>query len=333
MLDRPIARRDLIASTVAGFATALLAGQHSARAEDPYPTRDVRIIVPFSAGGGTDLVTRLFAQQLGEKYGKAFFVENRAGGGGGSVGSLAVARSNPDGYTLGAGTSSGIQAAAIDPTDYSPLRDLQPIARFGSGTLVVAVNPKLPVKTVAELIAYVKAHPGLTYGSSGVGSTNHITGAMLAKDANINLRHIPYRGEGAALADVMAGQVQMIFLSLSLAKSNVQAGNLRALAITAAQRSPELPDVPTMIEAGFNDFIIDAWYGLYAPKGTPKPIIDQLVGDINEIRAKPAVKTKLMNDLGFDTSGTDSPNQFRTFMEAELQRYTAVVEAAGLKRK
>jgi tripartite-type tricarboxylate transporter receptor subunit TctC len=206
MLEHPIVRRNLIGSTIAGVAAALLPGRHSARAEDPYPSRDVRVIVPFSAGGGTDLVTRLFAQQLGEKYGKAFFVENRAGGGGGSVGSLAVARSNPDGYTLGAGTSSGIQAAAIDPTDYSPLRDLQPIARFGSGTLVVAINPQLPVKTVAELVAYVKAHPGLTYGSSGVGSTNHITGAMLAKVANINLRHIPYRGEGgAALADAPAG--------------------------------------------------------------------------------------------------------------------------------
>ena len=170
---------------------------------------------PLQAGSGTDLVTRLFSQKLTEKFGKTFFVENRAGGAGGTVGSLALSRSTPDGYTIGAGTSSGIQNAALDPTDYNPLRDLQPVARFGAGTLVLVVDPKIPVKNVAELVEYAKAHPGLTYGSSGVGSTNHITGEMLSKDAGVALRHVPYKGEGAALTDVFAGQISFLFISMT----------------------------------------------------------------------------------------------------------------------
>lgn len=309
----------------------LVAGGPPAGAQD-YPTKDVRVIVPFAAGGGTDLVTRLFAQKLGEKHRKAFFVENRAGGGGGSVGSLSLSRSNPDGYTVGAGTSSGIQAAAINPEEYNPLRDLDPVARFGGGTIVVAVNPNVPAKTIAELVAHAKTHPGMAYGSSGIGSANHITGEMLAREASINLKHIPYRGEGAGLTDLVAGQIQFMFISLSAVKSHIQAGTVRAVAVTSAGRSPELPDVPTMVEAGYKDFVVDAWYGLYVPKRTPSKIVDALSKSINEIRADPEVSKRLMQQLGFDTSGTDSPEAFRRFMEGELERYTAVAKAAGLRK-
>lgn len=330
-----------IAGTLSSPALAIVAfgavligvsGTTAAMAEDAYPVREVRIIVPFSAGGGTDLVTRRFAQKLTEKLGKTFYVENRAGGAGGSVGSLELARSKPDGYSIGTGTSSGIQTAAIDPTDYNPLRDLDPVARFGTTTLVLAINPGTGVKTVAELIAYAKTNPGLPYGSSGAGSTNHIAGEKLAKDTGTVLNHIPYRGEGAALTDVISGRVPLIFVSLAAGKPYIQSGTLRALAVTSNHRWSELPDVPTMIEAGFTDFVMDAWYGLYAPKGTPAGVVDVLVKSINEIRADPELSSKLMQQLSFDTSGTDDPKTFHAYMEEELGRYSAIAAAAGLKK-
>jgi tripartite-type tricarboxylate transporter receptor subunit TctC len=302
-------------------------------AQDDYPDKDVKVIVPFAAGGGTDLVTRVFAQQLGEKYKKTFFVENRAGGGGGSVGGLALARSAPDGYTIGAGTSSGIQTAAIDPTEYNPIRDLEPIARFGGTTIVLTVNPSLPVNTIAELVEYAKSHPNLAYGSAGIGTANHFTGEMLAQAADIKLNHIPYRGEGPALQDVLAGQIPFMFGSLAQSKSHIKSGALKALAVTSERRSSDLPDVPTMIEAGFKDFVVDAWYGLYAPKGTPKATIEKLAQDVNKIRADPAISGKLMEQLSFDTSGSDSPDGFKTFMEAELAKYGAIAKTAGLTKQ
>lgn len=320
-----------LGSIVSLFAS--LASTVPVAAQGNYPVREVRVIVPFSAGGGTDLVTRLFAQKLGEKFGKAFYVENRAGGAGGSVGSLGLARSTPDGYTIGTGTSSGIQAAAIDPTEYSPLRDLDPVARYGATTLVVAINPKIPAKTMAEFVAHAKANPGMTYGSSGSGSTNHITGEKLAKDANIDLTHVPYRGEGAAITDVITGQISFIFISLAAAKEHILSGSVRALALTSERRFPLLPDVPTMAESGFKNFVVDAWYGLYVPKGTPPNIVEMLAKGVNEIRADPEISGRLMQQLSFDTTGSDNPAQFRSYMEQELERYTAVVTAAGLKKK
>lgn len=315
-----------------GAAGALAAGT-PALGESPYPERDVRVIVPFAAGGGTDLVTRLFAQKLGEKFGKTFFVENRAGGGGGSVGSLELSRARPNGLTIGTGTSSGIQAAAIDPTEYSPLRDLAPVARYGTTTLVVVINAQVPAKTMAELVAFAKANPGQAYGSSGIGSTNHITGEMLARDAGISLNHIPYRGEGVALTDVISGQVPFMFVSLAAAKPHIQGGTVRALAVTSERRFPELPETPTMGEAGFKNFVVDAWYGLYVPKKTPAAIVEALTKGVNEIRADPEISTRLMKQLSFDTSGTDTPERFQAYMQQELERYSAVIAAAGLKKK
>jgi tripartite-type tricarboxylate transporter receptor subunit TctC len=322
-------------SSLCGVLVAVSAvayGQPSL-AQASYPTKDVRVIVPFSAGGGTDLVTRLFSQKLSEKLGKTFYVENRAGGGGGSVGSLELSRAKPDGYTIGTGTSSGIQAAAIDPTEYSPLRDLAPVARFGATTMVLALNPQLPIKTMAEFLTYAKSHPGVAYGSSGIGSTNHITGAQLAKEANIVLNHIPYRGEGVALTDVISGQVPFMFVSLAAAKPHIQSGTVRAIAVTSARRFPEVPDVPTMVENGFKDIVVEAWYGLYVPKGTPPAIVDVLVKNVNEIRSDPEISTRLMKQLSFDTTGTDNPEGFSAYMQQELVRYSSVIEAAGLKKK
>ncbi|MDO8776553.1 MAG: tripartite tricarboxylate transporter substrate binding protein [Burkholderiaceae bacterium] len=299
-------------------------------AQEVYPTRNVRVIVPFTAGGGTDIVTRIFAQHLGDRLGKSFFVENKAGGGGGSVGSLELARSKPDGYTIGAGTSSGLLNAAVDPAGYNPLKELDPVARFGATTLVLVVNSKLPIKNVPEFIAYAKAKPGLAYGSSGTGSANHFTGEMLAKGAGVELTHVPYRGESAAIIDVVSGQIASGFMSVGIAKPYIQAGQLRALAVTTERRFPALPDVPTMAEFGYKDIVVDAFYGLYVPKGTPPVVVDLLVKHVNEIRVNPEVSKKLLDQLSFDTTGTDNPKGFRTYMENELARYSRVAVDAGL---
>lgn len=313
-------------ATIVGAAVAAT----PALAQEHYPARNVRVIVPFTAGGGTDIVTRIFAQQLGDRLGKSFFVENKAGGGGGSVGSLEVARSKPDGYTIGTGTSSGLLNAAVDPGGYNPLKELDPIARFGATTLVLVVNPKLPINTLPEFITYAKSKPGLPYGSSGTGSANHFTGEMLAKGAGIELTHVPYRGESAAITDVVAGQIASGFISVALAKPYIQSGQVRALAVTTERRFPALPEVPTMEELGQKNIVVDAFYGLYAPKGTPAAVVDLLVKHVNEIRANPEISKKLLEQISFDTSGTDNPQAFRVYMEKELARYSKIATDAGL---
>jgi tripartite-type tricarboxylate transporter receptor subunit TctC len=325
--------RNLAFLSVAIAALGAVCSGQTAFAQAGYPAKDVRVIVPFSAGGGTDLVTRLFAQKLGEKLGKTFYVENRAGGAGGSVGSLELSRARPDGYSIGTGTSSGIQVAAIDPKEYNPLRDLEPVARYGATTIVLVVNPKLPIKTVAEFVSYAKAHPGLAYGSSGVGSTNHMPVEKLAKDANIVLNHIPYRGEGVALTDVISGQVGFMFVSLAAAKPHIDSGTVRAIAVSSERRFPAAQDLPTMAESGFKDFVVEAWYGLYVPKDTPASVVDVLVKSVNEIRSDPEISKRLLTQLSFDTSGVDDPEKFRAYMQQELERYSTIAAAAGLKKK
>ena len=325
-------RTGAAASAAVAVLAAVGLGTGSAQAQQPYPVREVKVIVPFAVGGGTDLVTRLFAQKLGEKFGKTFYVENRAGAGG-SIGSLELSRARPDGQTVGTGTSSGIQAAAIKPAEYNPLRDLAPVARYGATTLVVVVNPKTPVRTMAELVDFARSNPGVAYGSSGIGSTNHITGEKLAKDRGIVLNHVPYRGEGAALTDIISGQIPFMFVSLAAAKPYIEGASVRALAVTSEKRFPELPEIPTMAEAGFADFVVDAWYGMYVPNNTPKPIVDQLVRAVNEVRADPEISRRLLTQLSFDTSGSDDPEQFRAYMEKELKRYSEIIEAAGLRRE
>ncbi|CAH1655811.1 Bug family tripartite tricarboxylate transporter substrate binding protein [Chelatococcus asaccharovorans] len=315
-----------------GASAGLLSLALPALGQTAWPEREVKVIVPFAAGGGTDLVSRLFAQKLSDRVGKPFFVENMAGGTGGSIGSRELARSTPNGYTIGSGTSSGIVAAAIDPGPYNPLRDLEPISRYGATTIVLVVSPSMPVRTFAEFVAYAKTKPGLTYASSGIGSANHLTGVMLAKQAGLELTHVPYKGEGAAITDVLSGTVDMIFVSLPLGRVHMQSAALRPLAITSAQRFPMFPDLPTFVELGFADLIVEAWYGLYVPKGTPDVIRDKLVAEISAIRRDEAVLKQLIEQFTFDARGQDDPKKFRAYMEAELARFRAAALAAGLAK-
>ena len=312
-------------------APAVVGSSLSLGAQEAYPAKDVRVLVPFAAGGGTDLVTRVFAQKLSEKHKRAFFVENRVGGGS-SIGGVALARSVPDGYTIGVGTSSGLQTAALDPGTYNPLRDLQPVARLGSAKILLVANPKFAPNSIAELVSHVKSNPGLAFGSAGVGSANHFVGEMFAQVAGIKLTHVPYRGEGPALQDVIAGQIPIAVISLTSAKEQVRSGAIKALAITSATRSPDIPEAPTMIEVGFNDFIAEAWYGVYVPKSTPQSIVDTLTSDINELRAEPSVARRLAEQMSFDTSGRDNPEEFRKFMEVEFAKYVAIAKAAGISK-
>ena len=316
-----------------GFAATLLAGGllgGPASAQEPYPSRNVRVIVPFSAGGGTDIVTRFFAQKLTERLGKNFYVENKAGGGGGSVGSMELARSKPDGYTIGTGTSSGLLNAAVEPEGYNPLKELDPVARMGTTTLLLVVSSKLPIHNVADLVTYAKTKPGMAFGSSGMGSANHFAGEMLAKAAGIKLTHVPYRGESAAMNDLVSGETPILYVSVAAGKPFVQSGQARALAVTSERRFPSMPAVPTMIELGYKDIVVDAFYGFYVPKGTPASVVDLLVKHVNELRGDPEIAKRFIEQLSFDTSGTDNPRAFRAYMEKELARYSKVAVDAGL---
>lgn len=328
MHDRLTMTRRGFLGTAAGGVLGMTAG--GAGAQGAWPSRDVKLIVPFSAGGGTDLVSRLVAQRLTERFGQTFYVENRAGGAGGSVGSLELARSEPDGYTIGSGTSSGIVAAAIDGTAYNPLRDLEPIARYGATTIVLVINPALPPTTFAEFIDYARANPGMTYASSGIGSSNHLAGVMLGRSAGLELTHVPYRGEGAALADVLSGVVDALFVSLPAGRVHIESGAMRAFAVTSQERFPLFPDLPTMVELGFDDLVVEAWYGMYVPRGTPVEIRDALVSAVNEIRQDPEVIRQLIDQFTFNAAGQDSPETFRAYMEAEFARFHAAARSAGL---
>jgi tripartite-type tricarboxylate transporter receptor subunit TctC len=313
---------------ILALAVGLLAG--AAGAQETYPSQSVRVIVPFSAGGGTDIVTRHFAHQLMERLGKPFVVENKAGGAGGTVGGMELARARPDGNTIGTGTSSGVLSAAVDPGGFNPLKDLDPVARMGATTLMLVVNSQLPATTLGELIALAKTKPGLAYGSSGMGSANHFAGEMLARSAGVQMTHVPYRGESAALTDVVSGITPILFVSIAGAKPYVQSGQVRALAVTSEKRFPSVPDVPTTVELGFRDLVVEAFYGLYVPKGTPASIVDVLVRNVNAIRADPETSKRFLEQLSFDMSGSDNPRTFRAYMEKELARYARIADGAGL---
>lgn len=302
-------------------------------AQEAYPARSVRVIVPFSPGGGTDIVARLFAQKLSERTGKVFFVENKAGGSAGTVGSHLVSVSTPDGYTLEVNTVSGLTTAAMDPAGFNPLNDLDAVARLGSTTMVVVVNPKLPIQNIADLAAYAKAHPGMAYGSSGVGSIIHFTTARFAKVAGVEMTHVPYRGELPALNDVMSGVTPLMFVSVATGKPFIASGKVRALAVTSAARFPTMPQLQTLNELGYKDVVAEIFYAAYVPKGTPASVVDTLVRQINALRADPETSHFLLDTLSFNTAGSDTPVQFRQAMEKEYAGFTQLAEDLKLVGK
>jgi tripartite-type tricarboxylate transporter receptor subunit TctC len=313
---------------LAASAVALPAVSRIARAQT-YPTRPVRIIVGFAAGGFTDVLARVIGHWLSERLGRSFIIENRPGAGS-NIAAEVVVRAPPDGYTLlSVATPNAINATLYDKLNFDFIRDIAPVAGVVRTPAVMVVNPSFPAKTVPEFIAYAKANPGkINMASGGVGSGNHLSGELFKMMAGVNMRHVPYRGEARALADMLGGQVQVIFGTMPGTIEYIRSGRLRALAVTTATRSEALPDIPTV-----SDFVPGyesvEWAGVGAPKQTPAEIIDKLNMEINAGLTDPKVKARLADLGGIVLPG--APTAFGKFIAAETEKWAKVTRAANIK--
>jgi tripartite-type tricarboxylate transporter receptor subunit TctC len=293
--------------------------------------KSIRLIVPFPAGGPTDIVARPLAQLLADALDANVVVENR-GGAGGSVGAESVAKAPPDGLTLLMGTvgTHAINAALYRKLGYDAVRDFTPIALVAAAPVAIVAHPAQPMDSVASLIALARRMPGrLSYGTAGNGTPGHLTAVMFKAASGIELTHVPYRGSAPAVTDLLGGQVQSMFDNAPSAMPHIQAGRLRPIAITSPQRSPLLPDVPTVAESGHAGFDVQSWFGLALPHGTPQPIVDKLNTELNKVLALPDVKKRLA-ELGATPAG-GTPADMRAFIAAEIKRWNAVVKASGAK--
>ncbi len=308
-------------------ALALATGTQAAVADD-YPSRPIRIIVPFSAGGAVDGPIRVIAQEMGKRLGQPVYVENKPGAGA-TIGSELVAHAAPDGYTLLlASQTNAISATLYSKLTFNPVDDFAAVSLIGREEAVLAVNPAFAATNLQQLIAYAKAHPGeVNYASSGNGSGQHLFAAMFASMAGINLTHVPYRGSAPAMSDVVGGRVPLIVPGISSAIGLLKTGKLRALAVTGEHRSPQLPDVPTLAESGFPDYAAYVWMGLLAPKGTPAPAIEALHAAVVAALQQPVVR-QYMTQASIEPVG-DSPAEFATFFRDERQRWAAVIRQTG----
>jgi len=296
-----------------------------------YPTRPVRIIVPIAAGGANDILARLIGQWLSERLGQTFVIENRPGGGS-NIGTEAVVRAPPDGYTLlSIGPSAVINATLFDKLNFNFLRDIAPIAGISRELNVMVVHPSFPATTVSEFIVYAKANPGkLSMASAGIGSAPHMSGELFKSMTGVNLVHVPYRGGAPALADLLGGQVHVMFASMSASIAYVRAGRLRALAVTIATRSEALPDIPTVAEAGIPGYDVNAWVCLMATGGTPAPIIARLNAEVRKMMALPEVRDSFTKQ-GLEGS-TMSPEELGAYIKVESAKWASVLENAKVKK-
>jgi len=308
------------------IAAALLALAGAAVAQGAYPARPVTLVVPFPPGGGTDTGARIVAQKLGTKWGQTVIVENK-GGAAGMIGADMVAKAKPDGYTLLMGN---IGTQAINPSLYKKMpydagTAFVPIALVAELPLAMMVNPAVPAKTAREFIALAKSQPGkLSYSSSGAGGAPHLAAEMFKEATGTFIVHVPYRGGGPAIGDLLAGHVQLSFMTVLEASGHIKAGKLRALAVTGSQRVPALPEVPTLAEAALPGFNSISWIGVLAPAGTPREIVDKVSSDIREVVASDDVKLKLI-ELGAVPAGT-TPAQFQALIASDRKRYEQVIK-------
>ena len=311
---------------LAAGAAALPAMPRIARAQT-YPSRPVRIIIPFPAGQATDTIARLMGQSLSERLGQPFVIENRTGAGG-NIGTETVVRATPDGYTLLlVGLSSAINATLYEKLNFNFIRDIAPVASIGGGPYVMVVNPSVPAKTVPEFVAYAKANSGkINMASSGNGSVSHVFGELFKMMTGVNLVHVPYRG--GYVPDLLSGQVQVVFGTISSCIQYVMGGMLRALAVTTATRSDALPDIPTLAEF-VPGYEASQWYGVGAPKDTPAAVIDKLNKEINAVAADPIIKARLAG-LGVDPMSMTSA-EFGKSIAAETEKWAKVIRAANIK--
>jgi tripartite-type tricarboxylate transporter receptor subunit TctC len=298
---------------------------------DTYPSRPVKIVVPFPAGGSNDIVARALAQKLSERTGQSFYVENR-GGAGGNIGAEAVANADPDGYTLllTAPPPLTINAALYKELRYDPANAFAPVALIASVPIVLAVNPSVEAKNVNELVAVAKAKPGsLSFGSSGNGSTNHLAGELLKSMTGIDILHIPYKGAAPAMNDLVAGHIPMMFDNMPAVLAQVKGKSINAIAVAGAKRASAMPDVPTVAESGVPGFEASSWFGLVAPAKTPAPVLAKLEDDIAAILKMPDVQKRL-DELGAEP-GTVSGAAFGKFLADETTKWTKIIRESGAK--
>jgi tripartite-type tricarboxylate transporter receptor subunit TctC len=293
-----------------------------------WPHKPVKVVVAFTAGGTTDILARAVGQQLQDKLRQPFVIENKPGAGG-NTGTEMVVRATPDGYTL---IVNSVGPIAVNPTlypklPYNPLTELVPIVQIAEVPNVLVVHPSVPAKTVDEFIAHAKANPGkLNYGSTGIGTSSHLSGYILSRRAGIETTHIPYKGADA-LRDLLAGRVQFMFATIPSVKQHIDAGTLRAVAVSSIKRSRSLPEVPTVAERGFPGFEAGSWFGFFAPKGTPAEVVATLNKAVNEVIEVPAFQAQMIRE-GADPAG-GTPQQFGQFIQREFEKWRAVVRESG----
>ncbi|MCC7425631.1 MAG: tripartite tricarboxylate transporter substrate binding protein [Alphaproteobacteria bacterium] len=319
-------RRQVLAGA-AGMAA--IGAPRLARAQAPWPSQPIRLVVPFAPGGTTDIVGRLIAQGLQDQLRQSVVVENRPGAAA-TVGSLAVAQAAPDGYTLIMSNiaSHGIAATLYRGLRYNPLTDFTHIALVATNPSVLVVNKDYEAKTVADVVRLGRAAPdGLDYAVSGVGSSNHLLGLRFAQRVGIKLNPVPYRGAGPALQDVIAGNIKLMFDSLPSSAGHIRQGLLRALAIASETRSEQFPDIPTLQELGYSGLVSDSWFGLSGPKGLPRPMVDRLNAAIQEVLKSPALLSRYREIVAQAPSST--PEQFTDFVRREIEAWAPVVRASG----
>ena len=312
------------------LAAALVALPGAAAAQS-YPAKPVRMVVPFPAGGATDIVGRLIAQKLTESFGQQVIVDNR-GGAGGTIGSDVAAKAPPDGYTILIGTSSthAIAPSVYPKLAYDPVRDFAPVTLIASATILLAVHPSLPAKNTRELIALAKRQPdALSFASSGNGGISHLIGEHFKSVAGVRMLHVPYKGDTPALIDLVSGQVHLMFGTAVSFLPYVKAGRLNALAVTNPKRSPIVPNVPTVAESGLPGFEALHWFGIFSPAGTPKDVVGRLNAGIVKIVGMPDVRERLAS-LGADVVGS-TPEQFAAFQKADTAKWAKVVKLSGAK--
>lgn len=318
-------RRALLCAATA----ALLSAAGPLAAQDAFPSKPIRFIVPYAAGGTTDLVARTVGARMAQTLGQPVVIDNR-GGAGGNIGMDAVAKAAPDGYTVGMGA---ISTNALNPHIYKkvpfdPRKDFTAIGMLGMSTIVLEVGPALPVKNVAELIAHARKHPGLPYSTAGAGTSMHLAGVLFGQMSGTELTHVPYKGSAPLITDLIAGQVPVAFDNLPASLPHIQAGKLKALAVAGSQRSPALPDVPTLAEAGLAGYAVEPWFGVYGPAGMPPAVTQRLEKALQEALAEPAVKDKLLA-AGF-TPRSSTAAEFEALTQREYQRLGQVAQGARM---
>jgi tripartite-type tricarboxylate transporter receptor subunit TctC len=311
-----------------GIALAML--PLAVSAQGAWPTKPVKIIVPFPAGGPTDVMTRALADKLAAALGQPVVIDNKPGAGG-TIGSDIVAKSAPDGYTLLMATGSTHSVGPyLGKVPYDPQKDFTPIVYVGTATNILLVSPKLGVSNVRELIALAKSKPGeLNYATSGIGSVAHLTSEMFASMAGVKLTHVPYKGTQQSIGDIASGQVALLFDNVMTAKPHVESGRLKGIAISSAKRSELVPDIPTVAESGLPGFESSNWFGIFGPANTPKAVVERVNAETNRIITDPAIRERF-HTLGFETRG-GTPRDLADIQRSEAQKWSKVIRDANVK--